>query len=411
VKSRREFLGKAAGALSLAAFNPYANGQTDNSTPFSVEGLRADREYGLVPGLIYLNSGSSGPTPSKVLERALAAWVELEKNPVANMYGLDGVLGWAERARQNAASFLGCTKDELLLTRGTSESMNVVAQSINLREGDRVLITDQEHEGGSDCWYYLARRRGIVVDKVTIPYSTTDQHDIVQRFADGIRPATRVISFSHILFTTGLRMPATEICALARSRNILCIVDGAQAAGSTPIDVKSMGCHAYATTGHKWLLGPKGVGMLYIDSAAAEEIKPIQWTGGKLYVDNSSGAGPLPLVVGLGEAVESARARGVAEIEARNMVLRSRAYRGLTQIKGVKVMSPEPGSLASALLSFALPDRAESREVRLRLLEKHSIVVREISSQYFNGLRISPHIFNTEADIDALIEALRAELA
>jgi selenocysteine lyase/cysteine desulfurase len=412
VKSRREFLAAAtAGTMSFASMNAVASGQVDRDISCAIAGIDTKREYGLATGLIYLNSGSSGPTPSKVLERTMAAWLELEKNPVANMYGLNGVLGLAEKARQNAASFLGCAKEELLLTRSTSESMNVVAQSIKLREGDRVLITDQEHEGGSDCWLYLSRRHGIVVDKVTIPYGVSDPHEIVQRIADGIRPSTRVISYSHILFATGLRMPVAEISALARSRNMLCIVDGAQAAGSTPIDVKKLGCHAYATTGHKWLLGPKGVGMLYISSDASDEIKPIQWTGGKMYVDNSTGAGPLPLVVGLGAAIEAAHARGVANIEIHNMRLRGRLYRGLAQISGVNVMSPPSGKLATALISFALPASVDNLAVYQRLIDKHSIVVRVIDKQYFNGLRISPHIFNTESDIDALLKALKPELA
>ena len=329
--SRRDFLAAAAAAGAYLSIGQKILGQSTTTG----RALDGSSEYGFAPGLIYLNTGSAGPTPRLVLEKTVQAWTELEKNPVHNEYSVDGVLGWVEKARASAAQFLGCSSDELLITRSTSEAMNTVAQSTRLKAGDRVLMTNQEHEGGSDCWRYLAERRGVVVDEVTIPYGESDPQAIVQRVADAIRPETRVISVSHILFTTGLRMPVAEISKLARSRNLLCVVDGAQACGSTQIDVKALGCHAYATTGHKWLMGPKGVGMLYISSDASDEIKPVQWMGGKRYVDNSVGVGPLPLVVGLGAAIDIANERGVAKIVEHNKALRKRAYDGLSQIAGV----------------------------------------------------------------------------
>lgn len=406
--TRRDFL-SIAGAASIFATNRGFQSPTlfAQTLPCGIEAT----DYGLLPGLIYLNTGSAGPTPRAVLEKTIEAWALLETNPVLQEYSTNGVFGQAEKVRQQAASFLGCTSDELLLTRSTSEAMNTVAQGTRLKTGDRVLTTDQEHAGGSDCWRYLAERRGIVIDKVVVPLGERDPQAIVQRFADGIRPDTRVISVSHVLYTTGLRMPVTDISALARSHKILCVVDGAQAAGATPIDVKAIGCHAYATNAHKWLMGPKGVGMLYVSSDAVEDIKPIQWTGGRKYIDNSVGAGPLPLVVGLGAALETANRRGVAKIEEHNLALRQRAYQGLSQIAAVKMMSLPSGPLTSALLSVALPPDRDSHTLQLKLHDKYQIVTRHIGEQPFNGLRISPHIFNTEADIDAFIAALRVELS
>ena len=405
--TRRDFLSIAGAASIFATNRGFQSPLFAQTLPCGIEAT----DYGLLPGLIYLNTGSAGPTPRAVLEKTIEAWALLETNPVLQEYSTNGVFGQAEKVRQQAASFLGCTSDELLLTRSTSEAMNTVAQGTRLKTGDRVLTTDQEHAGGSDCWRYLAERRGIVIDKVVVPQGERDPQALVQRFADGIRPDTRVISVSHVLYTTGLRMPVTDISALARSHKILCVVDGAQAAGATPIDVKAIGCHAYATNAHKWLMGPKGVGMLYVSSDAVEDIKPIQWTGGRKYIDNSVGAGPLPLVVGLGAALETANRRGVAKIEEHNLALRQRAYQGLSQIAAVKMMSLPSGPLTSALLSVAFPPDRDSHTLQLKLHDKYQIVTRHIGEQPFNGLRISPHIFNTEADIDALIAALRVELS
>ena len=233
-------------------------------------GLAAAGDFGLAPGLVYLQTGSLGPTPRSVIERTLAAWTELELNPTDVGYGkherdMDAV-------RAKAAAFIGCATEELVLTNSTSEGMNWVAQGITFARGDRVLTTDQEHPGGRACWDYVARRHGVAIDVVPIPPGENDAAAIIERFRQQITPRTRVLSFSHLLTSTGLRMPVAELSSLARSRNCLAIVDGAQALGAVAVDVKALGCHAYATCGHKWLLGPKGTGVLYLSKDAGNAI-------------------------------------------------------------------------------------------------------------------------------------------
>lgn len=406
--SRREFL--AVGAASLVGAHGWgaahaAGGRTSELEPQAREGTA---DYLLTPGLVYLNTASTGPSTAVVLERTIAAWRELEKNPVQQAYGTGGVLESAERVRAQAAALLGCTADELLLTRSTSEGMNTVAQSLKLNAGDRVLSTDQEHEGGTSCWHYLAERRGIVLDTVAIT-PEADDRAIVAGFAAAISKDTRAISVSHVLFTTGRRMPIAQIAALARDRGILCIVDGAQTTGGMPVDVKALGCHAYATTGHKWLLGPKGVGLLYISADAGDAIKPVQWMGGKKFVSAATGVGPLVLVVGLGAAIDAATARGLDAIERHNLALRNRAYAALKTMKKVRVMSGPPTDPISALVSFSLPAEVKNFPLTMTLSTKHAVQVKGIARP-FNGMRLSPHIFNTAADIDKALEAIEAEL-
>jgi selenocysteine lyase/cysteine desulfurase len=177
------------------------------------------------------------------------------------------------------------------------------------------------------------------------------------------------------------------------------------------VDVKKLGCHAYVATGHKWLMGPKGTGFLYISKEASSLIQPVQREDGLRFVAGSTGIGSLPLVVGLGAAVEAMRKRGMATVEKRIIELRDRAYAGLSKISKIQVVSPPPGPLATALVAFKLPDAADSRAFRDLLLKKYSIVIKIAEKRRFNGNRISPHIFNTEAEIDAAIKAIHTELA
>ena len=222
--------------------------------------------------------------------------------------------------------------------------------------------------------------------------------------AAAITPNTRVISVSHVLASTGLRMPAAEIAALARARSILCVVDGAQAVGHIDVNLKALGCDAYASSGHKWLMGPKGTGFLYIRRDARADIAPLQREAGNRFVSQSTGMGSLPLVVGLGAAIDAMNARGMASVEQRILALRSHVYRGMTQINKLRVVSPPDGPGATGLVACQLPDGVDSRQFMLLLRDKHSIVVKRVEPRLFNGIRISPHIFNTEADIDRALK-------
>lgn len=379
----------------------------------STKGLAAiadDGEYMFRPGLIYLNTGSLGPTPRSVLDTVMKAWTDLEINPVTKAYG-GTTHTLADKTRSAVAGLIGCSADEVLLTRSTTNAMNIAALGIDLARGDRVLTTDVEHEGGSAGWKHLEKRRGIGIDRIVIAPEDHDVKGIVERFASAIKKETKVISVSHVITSTGLKMPVREIVALGRERNILTIVDGAQAVGNIEVDVKSIGCDAYAAPGHKWLMAPKGTGFLYISKDAAAKIQPVEWTDSKEYVAGSAGIGALPLVVGLGAAIEAAQKRGLAASEAHNLSLRNRAYEGLKRIAKVRVVSVPPGPLATALVAFRLPDAIDSSAFRGSMGQKYNLVLKQTEKRWFNGMRISPHVFNTEADIDAALKAIALELS
>jgi len=405
--SRRELIAALTSGPFLFSEASLARTEAVDSATLGAE----TSEYFFEPRLNYLNTAALGPTPRTVLDRVLKAWYELELDPVTMAYG-DGAVHLAtDHARERVASLIGCNADELLITRSATDAMNSAALGVDLNRGNRVLTTDVEHEGGSTCWSYLKRRRGIDIDVVSIAPGDFDTRAIISRFEKAITDKTKVISVSHVITSTGIRMPVAEIAALAKTRGILCIIDGAQAVGGIDVDVRKLDCHAYAATGHKWLMGPKGTGFLYISKDASSLIQPVQRDGGVRFSASSTGIGSLPLVVGLGAAVEDLQQRGIATVENRIIELRDRAYSGLIKIPRIQVVSPPPGPLTTALVAFKLPDSVDSRAFRDLLLKKYRIVIKVAEKRWFNGSRISPHIFNTESDIDAAIKAIRTELA
>jgi selenocysteine lyase/cysteine desulfurase len=250
-----------------------------------------------------------------------------------------------------------------------------------------------------------------VLDVVTIPPDEHDLQAIVDSFARKITPRTRVLSFSHLLTSTGLRMPVAELSALARSRGCLAVVDGAQALGNVAVDVKALGCHIYAGSGHKWLLGPKGTGLLYLSDELENRVDPISLQGGRAAYSDSSGVSSICSILGLGAAFDYLSAIGAGRIETHNLALRNRLFAALQEVPRLRVVSALPGPLASPLLTYTLPDAIESDAFRKRMSDKHRIVLKTVPKNWLNGQRVSTHLFNTEQDVDSLVEALKIELA
>ena len=405
---RRQFLhalagGAAAGLVPGVA--PLAASTAARAT------ATAKSDFLLADGLAYLNTGTIGPTRRSTMYATQRAWEALEANPIAH-YGQLAGLAMREDTRTVAAKFLGCDVDELALTASTTAGMNAIAQGLRLGAGDRVLLTDQEHSGGLHCWQYLARHHGVELDVVRIPQGEHRADAIVDIIANGIRARTRVVSASHVFSSTGLRMPIAEIAALARSRGTMLVVDGAQAVGGIRVNVRELGCHAYATSGHKWLLGPKGTGLLYIAKEARAAIVPMAYEDSYATYSNTNGVVNLPAIMGLGTAIRYLDAADMTKVEAHNLRLRNRLAERLRGIDGVTIVSPPDGSMASPLLTALLAARFDRQAVSRALLDRHKVAIRATHPEFgFNGIRFSMHEFNTDADVERAAVAVRRELA
>ena len=403
--TRRAFM-QALAALPVVGRIATSTASPSNGALVPVTG------FGLSPNLVHLNTGTAGPTSNRVLTRTLAAWRQVETDPVAQSYRdrPDTVFTAANQVRDKAAAVVGCSPDEILITRGTTDGITTLAQSVRLVKGDRVLLSNLEHDGGEVGWLHRQKLDGVIVDRVQLPLQEYDVDRIVKAYRAAITPRTRVISVSHVLASTGLTMPIADIAKLARAHEILCVVDGAQAVGQIAVDVVALGCLAYATSGHKWLMGPKGTGFVYVAKNAGSDIEPPQWQLGRAVGSDSAGVGPLTLAVGLGEAIDDVRKLGISRIERHNLALASFIHTEFTSMPLLHVVSPPPGPNATALVAAMLPPAIDAYLVRARLQERHGVVVKMIEKRWFNGIRMSPHVFNDEAQVATAVAALRIEL-
>jgi len=411
---RRSFLASVgASALAGLAWSGCAPAPAPVAAPWprspTLRGIIPAGDLLIDPALSYVQTGSLGPTPRPVMERTIDVWRELEGDPTWRGYG--PLEQGMEGVRAKAAALLGCQLHELVITTSTTEGINWFAQGVALASGDRILTTDQEHPGGRVGWDFVAKRYGATVDVVAIPPGELDAQAIVDRFAKLLTPRTRVVSFSHVLTSTGLRMPVGELCALARRAGALSLVDGAQAVGGIAVDVKQLGCDAYATSGHKWLLGPKGTGLLYLSDALGDRVEIIALQDGRAVYSHSAGVCSIPSVHGLGAAIDYITALGIERIEAHDLALHRYAFDALGKLAPLHLLSARDGALATPLLTYELPPAIDANALAVRLREKHDVEVKGVPRDVLNGNRISTHAFNDERDIDRLVAGLHAELS
>ena len=224
------------------------------------DAIRAD-QFLLGDRRIFLNPASLGVAPRPVLQ---SVRVSIER---AAEYETDEIVRWGyetlDAERSEMGDFLGCTREELAFTHNCTEAMSFIAHGLDLKSGDEVVMTDQEHGGGSSCWRVKAARTGIVVREVEIPITPKEPGELIDRLISAIGPRTRVLSFSGITSPTGLILPTQEICQAARDKGVITVVDGAHMDGQIPVNLHKLGCDYFAGSPHKWMFAPAGCGLLY----------------------------------------------------------------------------------------------------------------------------------------------------
>lgn len=401
---RRHFLGLGLGSLALPAFGKVldlpvtAFKQTDSARVGSYKS-----HFDILPGLRYFDHGAKGPVP-RVATETIAANLKLLSEEPGSMWGL--AFGAAEGARRKFAAFFGCSEQELLVTRNTTEGMNLLGKAVAFRRGERILTTNEEHKGGLACWEPW-KKLGVIVDTVTLPnYSTTDS-EILQRFEAAITSDTKMISVSHISYRSGLVLPVKEISSLARRYNIPCIVDGAQAPGIIPVNFTDIGCDAYATSLHKGMLAPLCCGLLYIRKEAQ-----MRWTitdagAGFSYYTDSSGLRDAPAMIGAGANLDLMTNLGIENVFSHIRMLTEHLRSGLRNFSNIEIVTPEQ-STGSAFTVIELPEDFPAGDVANRLNVNHRIQVKVVPGG--NRLRFSVHLHLDTADIDAAVHALGEEL-
>src|SRR6516165_4092457 len=372
------------------------------------------REQFVMPKeLTILNAANLCPSSGAVLETLYKTTRDMDQDP--SMENRAKLGDGRENTRKLLAEFLHVTPEEIVITRNTSESNNLVSTGVDLKPGDEVLLTADNHPSNHTAWQQKAKRFGFTVKDIPVPNPHPGGDYYVDAFTKAITPRTKVIAITHQTSTVGDLFPAKEICRLARERGILSLVDGAQSFGLMDVDLSDMQPDFYSGSAHKWICGPKENGVLYINKSAQSKIWASIFSAypGRVGVSRTFegfGQRDEPTMIAFGEALTLQTRIGRAHIEKRSRELTSALIDGLKKIDGLKIWtSPDP-SLTVAVISFQ-PGNLDVRKLSTALYQKDHIGCATRGGQDRPGLRFSPHFYNTHADVERAVAAVKKYMA
>jgi len=310
---------------------------------------------------VYLNNGTVGSSPAPVLRAVFDGYTKTEEMDQTDpenypIWGYEPYNAY----RDPVAAFIGCTRDELALVRNATEANNYIANGIEMKPGEEVLMTDQEHPSGEQPWRLKAKRYGVVVKVVTLPKPVKNPADVLNLFHDAITPRTRVIFFSHITTASGVVLPAKELSALGRSKGILVAVDGAHVPVMMSLNVHDIGCDMYSGSPHKWLMAPKGSGFLYVRDEVIDQVWSTVTTAGwddpKIRAERFQriGSSNVPSLMGLRASIQMANDIGMDRIEKRHRELADYVLAQMTQRDAESWTSPDP-TMRCAIVTVNVP--------------------------------------------------------
>jgi selenocysteine lyase/cysteine desulfurase len=369
-------------------------------------------QFMLRRGLIMLNAANLCPSPYPV-QQAVFEWTrDMDRDPSSINRRKFSQL--RERSREAVAEYVGADPDEIALTRNTSEGNNIVISGLTFRPGDEVIIWDENHPTANIAWDVRAERYGFTVKRVRIPARFEGTADLIRPFTQAMTSRTRILCFSHLSNISGVALPAKEICRLARERGVLSHIDGAQTFGSQVVDLHDLGCDFYTGSAHKWFMGPREVGLLYVRKARIADLWPsIVGVGYSPAIEGTAtkfetlGQRDDARIAAMATAAEFHLAIGPARIAKRIQALAALLKRALRErIPDIRFYTPTGPEHSGGVVVFTVGG--------IDLQDALSVLYRDhhIGAAVFGGdlagVRLCPHIYNTREEVERAAAAVAA---
>jgi L-cysteine/cystine lyase len=367
---------------------------------------------------VYFNYGGQGTMPQGAMDAISQSQAHIQSIGPFGSEAYSWIAPQIQASREAIASTLNVPSNTITLTGNVTIGCNIAMWGIDWHAGDHLLLSDCEHPGVIATAQEIARRFGVEV--TTCPLmATLNEGDPISIIAENLRPKTRLVVLSHVLWNTGQVLPIDKIVEVCRSNNSLLLIDAAQSVGVIPLDLTALGVDFYAFTGHKWLCGPAGVGGLYVRPETRESLHPTfiglsgiitnnqaQPTGwqpdGRRYEVSTL---PTSLYVGLKQAITIHEQWGTAQERYEQICQNSNyLWQKLSSLANVKCLKNSPPE--SGLVSFQVTNQPSFKLVQS--LESENILTRTIANP--NCIRVSVHYLTLESEIDQLIAAISSRL-
>ena len=369
------------------------------------------RAYRLTPDYINLENGYFCLQPQVVLEAFIGHVREV--NLSASFYMRTRQYDDKLAARKQLAAMAGCSHEELIITRNTTESLDTVIAGIDWKPGDEAVMAMQDYGAMLDMFVLQARRHRTVNHVVSLPVNPRGDDEIVQLYADAITPKTRLLMISHLVNITGQILPVTKICDMAHSKGVDVMVDGAHAFAHLEFAIPDLHCDYYGASLHKWLGCPLGAGLLYVHRDRIARLWPIYGDAGVPDDDirklNHTGTHPVHTDLAIQDAIAFHQSIGIQRKEARLRYLQTYWTSRVRRFPRATVNTPTDPRRSCAIANVGV-DGIKPGDLAKTLLEKYRIWTVAIDGAGVHGVRITPHLFTSTVELDALVAALR-ELA
>ena len=368
-----------------------------------------------VENCAYFQTSGFSPKPEPVINEVIH-WMRFQNQGPA-LPGVGEKMGeLREQTRSSVARSLNVEPDEIMLNENTTIGINIVASGIDWIAGDNVVLSDHEHPGNRIPWYEIARRHGV---ELRFLHVTNHVGQMLERLEDLIDPRTRLISLSHVSRQTGLRYPARDIVKVAHQQGVPVLLDGAQAYGAIPVDVRELGCDFYTCSGHKYIMAPQGTGAFFVRSDMLEWLKP-SWIGAHS-AEEMDQSGSFRLLdsarrfefatrntadqAGFKKALEMWDEIGWPKVFERIATYTDLMKASLSTVPGLIVETPMSYEDSSGIVSFRITG-LPAEPLCKSLMERERVLAGGASPDG-ELVRISTHVFNTEDDCDRLVSGLQ----
>ena len=378
------------------------------------------KQYFLLdPAVVFLNHGSYGATPKPVFEAYQKWQLRLERQPVLFLgRELPELL---RDSRAVLGDYLHADPDDLVYIPNATHGVNIVAHSLQLKPGDEILTSDHEYGACDYTWDFMCGKTGAKYVHQHIPLPVRSKEEIIEQFWQGVTPRTKVIYLSHITSSTALRLPVEEICQRARQAGILTAIDAAHSPGQIPVDLQALDADVVFGNAHKWLMNVKGSAFLYVRRELQDLIEPlvVSWgyratpdiATGSRFVDYLQWTGTKDPAAALTvpTAIQFMKDHDWDNVRCHCHLLLRQALERICDLTEMEPLYPLDSDLYSQMGIAPLPP-SDLALLKSRLYDEYRIEVPLTEWQDRQFIRISIQGYNTQADVDALVEALHTLL-
>jgi len=363
--------------------------------------------YKLKPDYINLENGYYSILPEETLENFIQHVRDVNYQGSYYMRTVQ----WDNKKAMAAklAKLAGCSADELIITRNTTESLDMIIGGMNWKSGDEAVMAEQDYGAMLDMFKLVAKRYGVVNKIVSVPNDPKTDEEIVSLYSNAITDKTRLLMICHMINITGQILPVRKICEMAHRRGVQVMVDGAHAFAHIQFSIPDLGCDYYGTSLHKWLSVPLGAGFLYVKKDNIGKVWPLLADGERKEDDilrlNHVGTHPVHTDLAIGNAIDYYVKLGPERKEARLRYLQNYWTSKVSSLPRVIVNTPLDPSRSCGIANVGIRGMKPS-DLADTLLKKYKIYTVAIDGANVHGCRITPNLFTTTEELDSFVKAL-----